>query len=153
MIIVFSGYNNRAVLAFLRTLEKHFLEYSIIASGEHDPLFLTSYAGKIKAVRKHSDLLLDEVVTIISSIKPIDQNALIAPTNEYLNRFCLKYSDVLKKLNCIIPLVDKDIYEIVSKFYSYNFFILDISQYDLAKAKGNLDAMDISDNLFIFKLN
>ena len=42
---------------------------------------------------------------------------------------------------------DKDIYEIVSKFYSYNFFILDISQYDLAKAKGILGAMDISDKL------
>lgn len=42
---------------------------------------------------------------------------------------------------------DKDIYEIVSKFYSYNFFILDISQNDLSIAKGKLDAMDISDKL------
>ena len=51
-----------------------------------------------------------------------------------------------KKLSFLF-LDDKDIYKIVSKLYSYNFFILDTSQYDLAVAKGKLDAMVFSDKL------
>ena len=45
---------------------------------------------------------------------------------------------------------DKEIYEIISKFYSYNFFIVDKSQYGLTVEKGKLDAMELSDKLLSF---
>ena len=136
MIIVFSGYNNRAVIAFLRVLERNSLQYSIIASGNHDFLFFTNYSRHIKAVRQNKDLNLDEMISLISNIKSIEQSVLIAPTNEYLNRFCLKYREELSKLNCYIPLVDSDIYSIVSDKYSFA---------QLCKKHGICIPEDISD--------
>ena len=51
------------------------------------------------------------------------------------------------KLNYLI-LEDKDIYEIISKFYSYNFLVIDKSQYDLLEAKEQIEANDLSNKLF-----
>ena len=42
---------------------------------------------------------------------------------------------------------EKDIYEIISKLYSYNFLVLDKSQYDLVEAKGKIEANELSNKL------
>lgn len=48
MILIFSGFNPRAVLAFIRTLEKNNIsDYGIIANGICDRIFLTKYASKV----------------------------------------------------------------------------------------------------------
>ena len=45
---------------------------------------------------------------------------------------------------------ERDIYEIISKLYSYNFFILDTSQYDLNIAKGKVESFDLSNQLLSY---
>ena len=53
VILIFSGFNPRAVLAFIRTLEKNNIsDYGIIANGICDRIFLTKYASKVIYVRK-----------------------------------------------------------------------------------------------------
>ena len=62
MIVVFSGYNQRAVVAFLRTLEKNKVEsFRIIASGDSDSILKTNYKEKVIYTRKKKKLDLEEV--------------------------------------------------------------------------------------------
>ena len=58
-----------------------------------------------------------------------------------------------KKQYLYLFLDDHDIYEIISKFYSYNFFFLDTSQYNLDVAKGKLDSLELSNQLLAACLN
>lgn len=114
MIIIFSGYNNRAVISFLRTLEKCCLDYKIIASGLKDPIWHSRYNKNIAYIRKKQELEVEEIVQAIYNINPEGEKCFIAPSTEYLNRFLLNNREIFEKNNCIIPLVDKNIYELVS---------------------------------------
>lgn len=69
MIIVFSGYNQRAVIAFLRTLENNKLRYSIIACGEQDTIFKTSYRKAVVYIRKQTVICLDDIMNGIKACK------------------------------------------------------------------------------------
>lgn len=123
MIVVFSGYNQRAVVAFLRTLEKNKVEsFRIIASGDSDSILKTNYKEKVIYTRKKKKLDLEEVFYALGLIRDIskDESLFLVPSTEALNRFILQYRDDFEQMNCIIPLTDKKTYEIVSdkeKFY------------------------------------
>lgn len=124
MILVFSGYNQRAIITFFRCLEDNYVEnYCILASSEEDPILRTKYKEKVLAVRKKKELDKDEIFQIIDKIYSLKKDKiLIVPSTEYLNRFCLKYRLEFEKKNCIIPLVDKEMYEMISdkeKFWKY----------------------------------
>ena len=117
MIIVFSGYNPRAIIAFLRTLKQNRIEeYAIIAASENDPIFLTQYANKVVYTRKEKQLFLPEIGGAIEAVlkEKDEKKALIIPSTEALNRFLLENKVYFENLNCEIPLVDKPLYEMVS---------------------------------------
>lgn len=113
MIVVFSGYNQRAVVAFLRTLEKKQLQYQIIAADAKDQVFLTPYKEHVVYTRKIKQLDLKD---IIIGLKKVDQddNNIIAPSTEALNRFLLDNREQFEALGFTIPLVKKDLYEEIS---------------------------------------
>ena len=120
-VIVFSGFNQRAIIAFLRTLKKDNLNYAIIAKSETDNIFLTEYANNVLAVRRSVPLDLDD---IIESIKAVQNKCnmdkyIIAPTSEALNRFLVEHRECFSKIGCEIPLVDRDLYEAISNKYSF----------------------------------
>ena len=48
---------------------------------------------------------------------------------------------------------DKEIYEIISKFYSYDLKILDKSKYNLEEQKGKLIAMELSNHILTYSEN
>ena len=118
MIVVYSGYNQRAVIAFLRTITKNNLDYCIVAASNEDTIFLTIYRDKVVYTRKNTDVELNEIICSIDSVKAkmniSDDKILIAPTAEYLNRFFISHRYIFEKMGCRIPLVDKDLYEIIS---------------------------------------
>ena len=118
MIVVYSGYNQRAVIAFLRTLEKNRIDYYIVASCDKDTIFLTEYREKVVFTRKIRDIELNEMISSIDMIKTKMDNPnddiFIAPTSEYLNRFLLDYRRAFEDKGCIIPLVNKELYEKIS---------------------------------------
>jgi len=121
MIIIFSGFNMRAVYAFLRTLEKHHLSYAIIASSENDEVFETSYKNKVVTIRDYLELDLDDVVKAIKQVQLATKssNYFIAPSTEALNRFLVENRERIEALDCIIPLVEKSMYEEISDKYKF----------------------------------
>lgn len=121
MIIIFSGYNQRAVIAFIRTLVKNNInDYAIIAASSEDTILKTAYASKVVYTRQHKELCLEEILTAISEIKQgKDGKCLLIPSTEALNRFFLLNRNVFEEQNCIIPLVCQEMYEMISDKKSF----------------------------------
>ncbi|MED7788018.1 ATP-grasp domain-containing protein [Francisella sp. 19X1-34] len=116
VIVIFSGFNFRAVIAFIRTLEKNSLDYAIIAKSENDDIFKTKYYTKVEYVRKTKELNLDDILNGLNIIKENKKvvECLIAPSTEALNRFYLNNSALFHGENYIMPLVKKREYERLS---------------------------------------
>lgn len=113
VLLIFSGYNVRAIISFLRTLSLNKIEnYAIVALTEHDIIFQTLYRKKVIYTRKNEQLNLDEFCSLAEYIcqkKKVDK-ILILPSTEALNRFILHYRARLEEHHCIIPLVDESLY-------------------------------------------
>lgn len=124
MIVIFSGYNQRAVITFLRTLKKNKIEhFGIIACAVSDPILKTDYERNVIYIRKNQQIILEEIVFALQLAveKANGESVFIAPSTESLNRFFLQNRDIFEKMNCIIPLVNIEIYEQISdkeKFYN-----------------------------------
>lgn len=116
VIVVFSGYNNRAVISFLRTLKKNIIRFVIVARDENDPVFNTSFCDNVILTRESQKLNINLVTEYIELIKKTLNvtELFIAPSTEALNRFILKERVALQKLNVTIPLVSEELYEAVS---------------------------------------
>jgi len=133
-IILFSGFNMRALLAFIRTLEKNALPYYIIASAKDDPIFNTLYEKKVIVTREKQALHLQDITHAIEvlQITVKADNYLIAPSTEALNRFVLKHRNLFTQLKCLIPLVEEDLYIQISDKYSFSMLC---SEYNITVPK------------------
>lgn len=120
-VIVFSGYNQRAVIALLRTLESSRVKYGIIATPNSDPIFYSAYSDKaIK--RQQQQLVLDDIVDSIKAmIRKLGPAStyLIAPSTEALNRFLLNNRREIESLGCELPLVEAELYATISDKESF----------------------------------
>ena len=116
MIIIFSGYNNRAIVSFIRTLEKNKINYVVIARDNKDPIFYTAYKDNVVLTRESQCLDLGSVTKYIEVIRDNFKvgQCFIAPSTEALNRFLQKERSALEKMNVIVPLADANIYVSVS---------------------------------------
>jgi len=120
-VILFTGFNQRAVIAFLRSLAKNNVDCAIVAKSESDTIMLSKYRGSVCCVRRNNNLILSDILSIIEDIKKI-KNAdeyIIAPSTEGLNRFLLNNRASFGS-EIIIPIVDKSLYEIISDKYSFS---------------------------------
>lgn len=122
LVTIFSGYNQRAVIAFIRTLDADRVKYAIIASSDNDPIFLTSYAEKVQITRQSKTLDLNDISRCLKYIIKVSQvdELLIAPTTESLNRFLLRHKRHFDKINCVIPLIPENLYKEISDKYSFS---------------------------------
>ena len=120
-VVVFSGFNIRAVIAFIRTLEDNSVSYGVIAKSNDDDIFKTKYKSKVVYIRKQIALNLSDLLYSIKLIKEaIDYDkCMIAPSTEALNRFILDNERHFEALGCIFPVVNKDLYKLVSDKYSF----------------------------------
>lgn len=120
-ILIFSGYNQRAIVAFLRTLEVNNVRYGIIAASTDDNIFLTDYSHKVYATRKKKQLNIEDLSDCIYEAKDNlgADRCLIAPSTEALNRFLIDNRQIFESINCELPLVGKDLYETVSDKESF----------------------------------
>jgi len=120
-ILVFSGFNTRAVIAFIRTLEKNNVLYGIIAKSNIDDIFQTDYAKKVVAIRDTIQLNLKDILNSIEKAKfNLRCNEyIIAPSTEALNRFILEHIDSFEDKKCIFPTVERKLYEKISNKYSF----------------------------------
>lgn len=121
-IVIFSGYNSRAVMAFLRTLKKNNVEdYVIVAAAKTDNIFKTDYSEKVIYVRENAQLDIYELLRIIDCVKSKlkDKSLLLLPSTEYLNRLALMARKQLEMKKCYVPLVKRELYEMVSDKLSF----------------------------------
>jgi hypothetical protein len=94
--LLFSGYNQRAVIALCRYFSKVGMEILIVSSGGDDSIYHTKY--KKNVVFERADSILTTKIFEEVSLRytgPI----IYCPTSEYLNRFVFENYDVLMKLN------------------------------------------------------
>lgn len=111
-ILIFSGYNQRAVIAFLRTLVKKGIdEYEIVAVS-NDTIIKSAYADKVMLIRKDSSLSIE----LFSEIKENSKfgSLFLAPSTEALNRFALDNRCELEAMGYEIPLVKRKLYNTIS---------------------------------------
>lgn len=122
VIVVFSGFNQRAIVAFLRTLTEYDLEFAIIAKPGDDDIHLTEYKQKVLAIRKYHKLDLDDISECLEKVKSQFQNRplWIAPSTEALNRFLLQFRKQLDAIDCELPLTDRVTYENLSDKIKFN---------------------------------
>jgi len=120
-ILIFTGYNQRAIVAFLRTIEPLNIPYVLVARNNDDTIFLTEYANKVIKTRTTDELKLTELLHMLVDIRVQTQSGSlwIAPSTEYLNRFLLKNKNALEAQNFIIPLVELELYKLISNKKSF----------------------------------
>lgn len=120
-IIVFSDYNFRAIIAFLRTIKDRNISFGIIASSNEDKIFNTSYAKYVYSTRAKKELDFSDIKNSLISLQNLLQadEYWIMPSTEALNRYILKNREVFEELNCYIPLVDFSLYQLISDKHSF----------------------------------
>lgn len=120
-VMVVSGYNIRAVVAFCRWATAHDVKYHIIAKSEEDPIFFTDYKEHVAFTRDCQALRPEQFRSWCKSIcnQYGYQRLIVLPSTEYLNRFLLDHRNSIEEKNCIIPLVDQKIYRMISDKLSF----------------------------------
>ncbi len=120
-VVVISGYNTRAVVAFCRWAAANGVRFHIIAKCKEDPIFQTVYKENIGFTRDSPQLHIN------SFRKWIDvlcrqygyQKVIILPSTEYLNRYLLENRTAIESQNGIIPLVNERLYRKISDKLSF----------------------------------
>lgn len=118
-IVIFSGYNQRAVIAICRYLAMHNSRAFIIARDAQDPIYSTSYKKWVCCERSTLDLNVKDCLSFFSEIQKISgsKHLLFMPTSEFLNRFFL--TNLGQFFDIEIPLVNIGLYAKVSDKNSF----------------------------------
>jgi len=127
-IVVFSGYNQRAVFAFLRTIACYpAIKCFVFAKSEGDTIFDSSYSNMVIAKRLKKELDRQDILRCVNKIKDSFnfEELIVAPTTEALNRHFLEFREFYKNNNVSIPLVDKTLYAKISDKYEFGLICSD----------------------------
>lgn len=115
-LLIFSGYNSRAVITLCRLLSEYNLPFGIIANGVNDEIFKTSYKNRIIYINKKESITIE----LILELNKKKEDTFIFPTTEFLNRLLIKNKDELNKHKIFFGLCDEKIYELVSDKYPFS---------------------------------
>jgi len=114
-VILFSGFNQRSVIAMCRTLKACNIEFHIIAHTPQDTIFQTIYASYISSVRTNPMLDIDDLCDCIESIRAgTSKRFVIAPTSEAMNLFLLEHRERIEQAGDVLPLVPETLYREIS---------------------------------------
>ncbi len=114
--IIYSGNNQRAIVAFCREAVTNQIPFYIISSGENDSIYLTDYKKFVIHERSSRSLSVNELIECTKSVKQQTRvkKLFVLPSSEYLNRFLLDHRAALLDENIHIPLVNKSLYSKIS---------------------------------------
>lgn len=121
-VLVFSGHNQRAVIAFCRYATQEGISFDIVANGSMDSIYNSDYAAEVIAIRQKNKLDLKEIFHFcnLSKEKNKTNEILILPSTEFLNRVLLKHRAQLEKYNVYIGLCKEEIYSLISDKLSFS---------------------------------
>lgn len=113
--ILFSGWNQRGVIAFCRFCRKRNIPFRVIARDEKDPVLLTDYKNEVLLIRKEKVLTIEFMRNLYSELSESGFDyPVLMPSTEYLNRFYLSNRQELETIGFIIPLCDTCLYDKIS---------------------------------------
>ncbi|WP_186300090.1 ATP-grasp domain-containing protein [Algoriphagus algorifonticola] len=122
VVLIFSGNNQRAVIAFCRYVLQEGILFCIVANGKEDTIFESSYANQVIATRRKNELDFDSIINLCEICKrkyDVDE-VLILPSTEFLNRFLLQHKEKLKEKKIEFALCDEVTYSLVSDKYEFS---------------------------------
>jgi predicted ATP-grasp superfamily ATP-dependent carboligase len=117
-ILLFSGYNQRAIISFCRFANDNNISFYIVAKNNEDPILFSKYKNNVIDIRKNVNILLDDFIKWKNQI--IENEIVILPSTEFLNRFILKNRIFLKDNDYIVPLCESSLYEEISDKYTFS---------------------------------
>ena len=114
--LILSGYNTRALTAFMRRLSAMNVPFYIIAAYEKDFIFYTKYKKHVRAIRRKKDLLWPDLLSAIRQVRQnsAEEELVLCPSSEYINHFALRHRMQLSEAGVTLPLVSREIYELVT---------------------------------------
>jgi predicted ATP-grasp superfamily ATP-dependent carboligase len=121
IILLFSGYNDRAVVAFARTLQEVGVEFAIVARDHSDRILDSDYADKVVYIRNSNTLDRRLVSDVLDKVREVygEVECLVAPSTEALNRFILRERSFLEEHGVAVPLVTEGLYSAISDKFSF----------------------------------
>lgn len=121
IFLIFSGYNNRAVITLLRKLESRQIDFVLVAAGDHDDIFRTPYSARAYVIRRDLTLTLNNIKEVLLAVhqRLPGHEFIYAPTTEALNRFMLQYRVEFERLGLVIPLVEEFLYKRLSDKFEF----------------------------------
>jgi predicted ATP-grasp superfamily ATP-dependent carboligase len=121
-ILIYSGTNQRAVIAFCRYAKRLNLPISIVANGSHDTIFLTDFADNVLLTRPKNELTVTSVIAAARETMRVHSSdqLLILPSTEYLNRFLLKHVGVLSQNGISTGLCEESLYQMISDKFTFS---------------------------------
>jgi predicted ATP-grasp superfamily ATP-dependent carboligase len=120
-VLLLSGYNVRALVAFCRFARQNHLPFHLWAKSSADLIFRTEYRQNVWAIRESVDLRIDALLGVLADLRrSLNYEGLfIVPSTEYFNRFLLKHRKELECAGHIVPLVGVACYEAISDKYKF----------------------------------
>jgi hypothetical protein len=111
----------RAIVAFCRTAARLNVPVHILAASETDPIFDTNYSQWVFRTRESAALCIDQVASWMEAIRQSGNydRLVVLPTSEFLNQFLLNNRAALELAGCLIPLVDRALYNQISEKRSF----------------------------------
>lgn len=131
--LIFSGYNQRAVIALCRYLTGIKQLFIIISANENDPIYKTDYRENV-VLERSDNLLTFDLFREISGCygRPL----VYLPTSEFLNSFVLNNVESLDSINIQTGMPHKSIYYEITNKWSCQRIINKLSSIKLIKSQS-----------------
>ncbi|HEX6722069.1 MAG TPA: hypothetical protein VF107_10900, partial [Burkholderiaceae bacterium] len=110
VFLLFSGHNDRAVVALCRYFTRAGLPFAVVAAGRDDPILRTDHEAQVRLVR--TDPVVDlALLRAVGALAASASGPLVyCPTTEYINDFVLRRRGELAGCGLQFGLPDGDIY-------------------------------------------
>ncbi len=110
--ILFSGSNDRAVLALCRGFSRYHIPFALIGRRNTDLLDRSVYAPHFLSRRTHGKVALEQIVGAVAEARSLygDRPWVLCPTSEYLNLHLLDLREDLSRHGIELSLCQKDLY-------------------------------------------
>lgn len=109
--ILFTGHNDRAVIALARFFERHGLRWHAIASGPEDAIHRTAHAHRVLCNRVSRDVDVAWLAALALQLRRDGEVPAYCPTTEFINALMLSHRQTLEHAGWQLGLPDAALYD------------------------------------------
>ncbi|WP_312375616.1 hypothetical protein [Stutzerimonas nitrititolerans] len=114
--VIFTGANERAVVAVCRYFQRNDIACSLVARPGADVIRKTRFVRWVDAVRRLDYLNLEDILGSLLQLRELhpQQRLVFLPTAESIIRLVLENREAFESVGLEVPLVDRELYETIS---------------------------------------